>query len=99
GALLPGQLVEQVLGAGQGAARAAGEREEVTVLELPAGVLRGEAAGRGVVDADAHARPGPVTHGHRKQVDPAQATHARRREAQTDLQSATGPGTAIHEPR
>ena len=99
GVLAPGQLLEQVFGPGQRTTRAAGHREEILVLELPAGVLRGQAGGGGFIDGDADAGPGPLADGYRQQVEPAQAAHACGREAQAGLESAAGLGAAIHHPR
>ena len=73
GLLAPGQLLEQILGSRQRASRTAGHREEVLVLELPAGVLRGQARGRGLVGGDADAGPGPVADRDRHRVEPAPA--------------------------
>ena len=90
GLLAPGQLLEQILGPGERAPRPAGHREEVVVLELPAGVLRGQAGGGGLIDGDAD--PGqvrsPTVTG--SGLDPAQAAHARGGEGEPGLHSTAG---------
>ena len=97
--LVPVEVVVEVLGADQRAPRPAAHREVAVAVELPAGVLRGQAGERGVVGGDREPGQPAAVEDQRRVGDRSQPRHADLGEAAPRLEAARGVRAAVDDPR
>ena len=92
------EVVVELLGPDQRTARPARHREEVVALELPAGVLGGQAGPSRMIGDDRQPGPPAPVERQRRERHPAQAAHADLGEAPPRLEAAGDVAAAVHEP-